>query len=202
MVKARSMTLNAIRKRIDSLPELLSTTVENVAKRRAELLVENFHDGIIGDKFGLYQLEPDTVARKDALGMQSPDTPLYGLGDDAEDTYANMLEARRDGPGKRYVVGARDAYHQVLRPDGTVARSRLKLAKLLAIHEHGCTIMNGFGRGITIRLKPRPALRCAYRKTMAQLKREEPAAEVRSAIARLVKSGDDSAMREIARRAR
>lgn len=196
MVKSNlSMKQAAIEKRIQRLARVYSDRVEAYAKGQAEELVKRYHDGIKADEFGLAPLQPATVSQKDAAGYELPESPLYGLGDEAEDTYANALEAVRQD--KRYVVRPRDARHQYVDKDGRVRRSKITLKGLFMVHEYGCTITNGFGRGITIRLPPRPALHYAYRALMDKRRRLEPAAKVRTAMARYVREGDEAMIKEI-----
>ena len=204
MVKVKSPEYWAIRKRIQRLPKLATDLIETSARKDGEELVQRFHDGIKDDKFGLLPLKDRTIARKEALGLDQPETPLYGLGDEfVQGTYCNMMEVVREEGLRKYVVRPRDEWHYSLKrnKDGMViGRDKIKLADLFIVHEYGCTIGNGFGRGIMIRIPPRPALRLAYNAMMDEKKRHDPADEVRKAIREFIKTGNENAMKLIAER--
>lgn len=199
-----SVSKSAVASRIRRLPKLMSDYAETSARRDAEALVKDFHDGIMKNRLGLVPLQDATVSRKSAMGFESPDSPLYGLGDEfMQGTYANMMEVRKDSSAMRYVVAPRDGYHyEVLDGDGgrRIVRGKIKLRKLFLIHEYGCTISNGFGRGIVIRIPPRPAFRYAYDRLMNRKRRADPSGDVRKAIGRYVRAGDAAALRKIAGR--
>jgi hypothetical protein len=204
MVKVKSPEYWAIRKRIQRLPKMATDLIKTSAKRDAELLVKEFHDGIKKDKFGLLPLKDRTISRKEALGLSQPETPLYGLGDDfVQGTYCNMMEVIEEPAKRMYLVKPRDGYHYSLKKDKdgfVIGKDKIKLADLFIVHEYGCTINNGFGRGIFIRIPPRPALRLAFDSVLKSKARKEPADEVRKAIREYIKTGNESAMRKIAER--
>jgi hypothetical protein len=207
MVKANfSMSTSAIAKRIQRLPKMATELIETTAKGDADKLIKLFHDGIKKNQFGLAPLEPETISRKEAAGFDRPESPLYGLGDEfIQGTYCNMMVSVKDDTRRKYVVKPRDEYHYSQRDnkDGStsIVRDKIKLRDLFIVHEYGTTITDGFGKGILIRLKPRPAFRYAYEKLMNKKRRADPAQKVRKAIMRFVKNNDDSAMKIIAKRA-
>jgi len=195
-----SMKDTAIARRIKNLPKMATDMIEMVAKGQAQALRSEFHDGIKENKFGLQPLKEATMDRKEAMGFDIPENPLYGLGDSAEDSYANMLEVFKDEGKKKYIVKPRDEYHQVQAKDGSIVASKFKLKDLFTVHEYGCTISNGFGMGILIRIPPRPALRYAHDIILKRLKDRDPAKEVRSAINKYLKTNSKKAMELIAAR--
>ena len=187
MIKARSDSIAAVRKRIERLPKLTGDALESYAKKNALALVRLFHDGIKKDQLGLWPLKDRTIATKAAAGFEEPESPLYGAGDEEPDrSYSNMLEATRGT--KAWFVRPKSGYHWSKK-----GRKRIKLADLFSIHEYGATIMNGFGKGIIIRIPPRPALTYAYKKLLGKLKREEPSKKVREAMVKHAKGAEDFA---------
>jgi hypothetical protein len=191
MIRAEfSQSYSAKRARIARLPKLYAKAAEAGARYMAEELVRNFHDGIVDDTLGLEPLRPRTVSRKGALGYDEPGTPLYGMGDaESERSYANMMRISRKGT--KFVVRPSRALHW---------SKKVPLSTMFRVHEYGATITDGFGKGIFIRIPPRPAFRYAYDKLMRRLERRDPAAEVRAAARRFVADGDAAAFREIERR--
>lgn len=201
MVKQKlAVTKSAIYKRIQRLPKFALDAIENCAKGKAESLTTLFHDGIKENTLGLLPLKDTTIDTKEAMGFEQPDTPLYGLGDDADNSYANMMDVVKDEAGKRWTVKPRDAKHQIQLPDGSVVDSNFMLKDLFKVHEYGCTITNGFGKGIFIRIPPRPAFRYAYEKLMLLISKKDPAKKVRDAVTRFVRSGDEKALELIRER--
>ena len=74
------------------------------------------------------------------------------------------------------------------------------LSVLFDVHEYGAVITNGFGRGIYIRIPPRPALRYAYRKYMAAKAKNDPSPQIGKAIVAAVQHGDQDAIARIAKK--
>lgn len=192
-----SIKAAAIRSRIQRLPRLIGKYPEYRAKKSAEWTIQVFHDGIKKDALGLMPLAESTIDSKEAAGYEYPESPLYALGDEADDTYANMLEAAKIGD-RKWIIRPRKGYHQKRRADGTIVRSKLTLKRLFKIHEYGATINNG--RAI-IRLAPRPALHIAFRRVLKMMARQEPSAEVRKAMAAFVRAGNDHFLKELTKRA-
>ncbi len=194
MIQARSMTIEAMKKRIQRLPDLVGNRLESYAKKNATALVSLFHDGIRDDKLGLWPLKDRTIATKEAAGFEFPDSPLYGLGDeDKEHTYSNMMEVSREG--NAFIVKPKKGYHW-----SKSKKHRIKLSDLFIVHEYGTTISNGFGKGIVIRIPPRPAFTYAYMQLMAKLRKEEPAKKVREAMVRHAIDAEDFAKARVLER--
>jgi len=191
MIRAKfSQSYYAKRARIARLPKLYAAAAEAGARYMAEELVRNFHDGIVDDTLGLEPLRPRTVSRKDALGYDDPEAPLFGMGDaESERSYANMMRISKEGT--KFVVKPSRALHW---------SKKVPLRTMFRVHEYGATISNGFGAGVLIRIPPRPAFRYAYAKLMRRLERRDPAAEVRAAARKFVKDGDEAAFRKIEKR--
>lgn len=190
-----SKNYKAAGSRIHRLPKLVGPKMDTYIKKRAERLVELFHDGIKQRKLRLKPLTENTIKRKERLGYSEPETPLYGVGDDdPRHTYANMMKIRRrlKGTQIRYTVAPSNAKHH---------GSKLRLRQLFVVHEYGTTINNAFGvSGRVVRIPPRPAFRYAYRRLMAEMARQDPVPKVRAAMAKLVKTGDQAALKKIAER--
>jgi hypothetical protein len=198
MVKAQfSNTYHAVRQRVLRLPSMVIGGMKAQAKRDARNVVKIFRWGIINNRLHLKRLKPDTVNSKERSGMQSPATPLLGVGEADPRTYVNMLEVANVG-NRMYSVRPKPGFHypDPDRPDA----EPVKLSVLFDVHEYGTTIANGFGRGIVIRIPPRPALRYAFRRYMAERAKADPAVKVRAAIAKYVREGDAAALARIARK--
>jgi hypothetical protein len=185
-----SKTAEAVRARIRRLPKLMTMAIEAKAKKDAIAVITEFHDGIKESRYGLMPLASATIAAKSRAGYSDPEAPLYGKGDDAQPkSYMNMLRLRK--MAKAWKVVPSKGWHW---------SRKIKLADMLKVHEYGCTITNGFGKGITIRIPPRPALRYAYRAVMYRRTKNDPARELREAALKLVKKGDETALRKIIKR--
>jgi len=202
MKKPWTVSQSVIASRINHLPKMALDLIEASAKRDAEALVKTFHDGIKEGKMDLLPLKDATISRKEAMGFDRPESPLYGLGDDfLQGTYSNMMEVVKDESVKKYVVKPKEGYHysQHENKDGStrIVRDKIKLRDLFIVHEYGTTISNGFGRGILIRIPPRPAFRYAYDELMDKKRRYDPADKVRKAIMDFVRRNDKKAMEKI-----
>ena len=185
-----SESFEAIRSRMRRLPVMMPKVIKAFAKHDAEELIRLFHDGIQEGRFELMPLQPRTIRRKEAMGYGAPDVPLHGKGDeDQSRSYMNMLRIRQDG--RRYRVIPSRGYHW---------SKKIKLTDLFMVHEYGCTITNGFGVGITIRLPPRPALRYAYRDLMVMKSQQEPSDKVRMAMLKYVMEANEEALKKIIKR--
>lgn len=189
MIRAYSQNVDAIRKRIERLPKYVLGIMEASARRDAVDLISTFQDGIRFKRFGLEQLRPGTVAAKRAKDQALPDTPLYGEGFDEKDSLINALEMKKVKSGWR--VKARKARHH---------GSKLTLAQLLDVHEYGCTIANGFGKGTLVRIPPRPAMRYAYKDVMFRRMKRDPGREIQKAIVRYVNVADAKALERVRER--
>lgn len=204
MKKPWSTSTSAIASRIRRLPKMATDLIEASAQHDAEALVETFHDGIKEGKLGLLPLKDATISRKEAMGLDKPESPLYGLGDDfIQGTYSNMMEVVKDQSARKFIVKPREGYHYRLvenKNGQSIVRDKIKLKDLFIVHEYGTTIANGFGRGILIRIPPRPAFRTAYDKIMDRKRRADPAKKVRKAIMDYVRRNNKSAMEKIIER--
>jgi hypothetical protein len=108
-----------------------------------------------------------------------------------------MMEVAKVGDRMWVVRPKRGNHHPD--PDRPDAKP-ISLRALFDVHEYGTTISNGFGRGIVIRIPPRPAMRYAYRRYMAERAKQDPALRMRAAIARFIRLGDAAALSRIARK--
>jgi hypothetical protein len=118
--------------------------------------------------------------------MEMPESPLYGAGDSKKkNSYSGMM--RIFEKGNRFTVSpSKRAYHWKRGPNG----EKIKLSFLFTIHEYGCLIENGFGKGILIRIPARPALRLSYEALVAEKIGRMRPKEIRSAIYAYVVGGD------------
>ena len=187
----------AVRKRIQRLPQLMIGQMKVAAKKDAAGVIATFRFGIINDSLRLKKLKPRTVDQKRIRGWDQPDTPLYGIGFRDPRTYINMLHVVNKG-NRMFVVEPKRGFHRKDPDDPD--RPRLKLKDLFDVHEYGTVITNGFGRGIMIRIPPRPALRYAYRLWMKKRMKEDPTVAVRAAIAKYVNAGDRQALERVRRK--
>jgi hypothetical protein len=189
-----SQNYEAVRSRVRRLPQMYEDMVVAIQKSDANRLVSLFHLGIIDRKLRLEKLKPRTIAVKSRRGFPEPTHPLYAAGDLMDDSYANMMEVSEEKvgqSGKRWTVRPRDAKHH---------EADLPLRALFIVHEYGTTITNGFGRGIFIRIPPRPAFRYAFRRLMNERKARDDSSLVRAAIARFIRRGDRAAYKKIRER--
>ena len=183
-VRVLSNGASALKSRIQRLPKLIGTIAESYAKRNAETLVKMFHDGIKENKLGLTKLKPATISAKEKMALERPESPLYGVGDyDLRHSYSNMMRIKKEK--YKYTVYPSGEYEHAQRGKKKTG-GRIRLRDLLIIHEYGRTISNAFGKGITVRLPPRPALRYSYTRLMAELRRKDPSKKVQKAMARYV----------------
>jgi hypothetical protein len=179
-----SKTTAAVRKRIQRLPKLVEEFVDANLKMDAENMVANFKEGIEKNNFRLIPLKPATVRKKQRQGLPKPKTPLYGKGRGHKNSLINALGIRKVKNG--YRVYRRRAKHY---------KANMSLRKLLAIHEQGALVENGFGRGILIRIPARPVVRKAFERTLNQRAKREPTSKVRAAIRRLIRTGREDGFR-------
>jgi len=180
-------TPTAIRQRIHRLPKLSIGMMEARAKKDAKAVERGFREGIQADLLHLRRLKPGTIAAKEREGMISPSTPLFGLGPEDERAYSEMMQVKKVG-NRMWVVKPKPGKHH---------SSELTLRQLFDVHEYGCTITNGFGRGILIRIPPRSAMRTAYRGYIRQMSKLDPSMKVRTAMAKFIQNGDKAALDRI-----
>ncbi len=184
-----SQTPTAIQQRISRLPRLVIALMEARAKKDAVGFERTFREGIQGNLLRLKPLKPATVAAKERQGFSWPEYPLVGEGADDERSYSNMMQIKK--LNDRWVVKPRAGMHH----GGTIS-----LKDLFDVHEYGATIVNGFGKGILIRIPPRSAARQAFRGYMRQRVAKDPSSKVRAAIARFVQEGDAATLERIRRK--
>lgn len=184
----------AVQKRVQRLPRVLIGKLKAAAKTDAQNVITVFQQGIETRSLHLQALRPRTIEEKERKGFLLPLHPLYGVGLEDERSYINMLEVVNKGD-RMWVVQPKKGYHHK-DPDHPEKRELL-LKDLFDVHEYGTVITNGFGKGIFIRIPPRPALRYAYRKYMAAKAKEDPSVKVRAAIAQHVQDGDRQALARI-----
>lgn len=157
-------------------------------KRDALLTMKNFKEGIKNRSFGLKKLEDGTIRRKQLLGMERPDTPLFGKGDEQKrNSYINMLRIKHVKGG--YMVTPAKTKHW---------SRKIELNRLWKVHELGTTIALGARQSIKtkqtrgntlIRIPPRPALLMAYRKTMTMRNVKADAKIIKRALAIYAETG-------------
>ncbi len=197
MVKAKfSKNYHAVNSRVRRLPKLMIKQMEAHALRDANGVIKEFRDGISNDGLMLKRLRPLTIESKTRRGLEAPETPLYAMGLGDSRSYANMLHVKKVGD-RMYVVRPKPGYHHGKRWPGDQAKKQIKLKDLFDVHEYGAVINNAFGRGLIVRIPPRPALRFAYRKYIRRRARQDPAVAVRVAIAKYVRMGDKVALQRI-----
>lgn len=197
MVKAKfSKHYEAVRSRVRRLPKLMIKQMEAHARKDANAVIKEFRDGISNDGLMLRRLRPLTIESKTRRGLGEPTFPLYALGLGNSRSYVNMLHVKKVGD-RMYVVRPRPGYHHGKRWPGDQAKKQIKLKDLFDVHEYGAVINNAFGRGIVVRIPPRPALRFAYKKYIRRRAREDPAVAVRVAIAKYIRAGDTVALKRI-----
>ncbi len=196
MIKAKfSTNYWAVQSRIRRLPRLMIKQMRAHARRDARAVIQEFRRGIAEDSLRLRRLRPKTIERKEGKGFEQPDTPLYGLGFADKRSYVNMLHVVHVGQ-RMFVVRPKAGYHHGKRYPGDPdpKPKTIKLKDLFDVHEYGTIIHNAFGRGLTVRIPPRPALRFAYRRYLRRRAKEDPAAAVRAAIAKYIQAGDTEAL--------
>ena len=118
MVQANLGThYDAVRKRLKRLPTLTVPLLKAHALRDAKGIVKLFQDGIEANTLGLKKLKPATIKRKEALGQQLPDTPLYGEGLEDPRSLINCLEIVDKGH-RSWVIRPRKGYHTQAASEG------------------------------------------------------------------------------------
>lgn len=174
-----SSHFKAVQSRLRRLPKLVNDAMDSSIQRDVKNVIEEFQKGIRRNNFNLEALSPRTVRKKKSQGMPKPTTPLYGMGDSKKNSLINALAFRKIKNG--YRLYRRRAKHW---------KADLPLNVLLAIHENGAIIENGFGRGILIRIPPRPVVDLAIKRMLGKKKKGEPSREIRKAINQLINKGD------------
>lgn len=178
-------------RRIKNLPKEAMSMFKATLHRNALLTMKNFKVGITTRSFGLQKLKNGTIKRKKGSGMERPDTPLYGVGDEQKrNSYINMLRIKNIKGG--YMVSPAKTKHW---------SRKIDLYRLWRVHELGTTINLGartsikthIARGKTlIRIPPRPALLMAFRKTMNNRNIKRDARILKNALKKYAESGKKS----------
>lgn len=190
-----STKFKAIQSRLRRLPRLVEETLESFAKRDATRAISIYQDKIKRDKFPVDRLSDATVKMKSEQGLPQPRTPLYGQGENEENSLYNALAIRKIKGGYRLYV--RWAKHHA---------SDLKLRDLLNIHQRGALItvsdkMRKFlhWKGIhlradtvIIRIPPRPVLDMAIVEALEMRKKDDPAKAVKEAMKEYINTGRDN----------
>lgn len=175
-VRARlSNSFQAKRSRIQRLPQIIDEMVNAALKKDAVGVIEIFQDGIRRNNFRLAPLSQKTIERKRRQGQAKPNVPLYGRGDDEENSYINVWYLVRTKHGWR--VRPRNARHW---------SGRIKLKDLWKVHEHGATIETP--RGVIV-IPDRPAWEKAQQRYLKQRLNQETEEEVRAAIRAVMRTG-------------
>jgi len=181
-----SKNLKAIESRIRRLPKLVEGVFDSSTKKDVIAVINEYKKGIKRNNFGLTPLSPNTVKKKQAEGKPKPRTPLYGEGESQKNSLINALAFRKIKNGYR-LYRRRARHHE----------SDLPLNVLLSIHEQGALIKDGFGKGILIRIPPRPVVDKAIVRALSKKKKNEPSASVKKAINRLINTGKDDIFKKL-----
>ncbi len=189
-----SPAIENVRRRMERLPELLGPVMKAKCKRDAKKLVKYYHDGIKDRQLRLKPLKDATIKAKRNARYPSPETPLYASGAEDQMILANALEVVEKS--KSFVVQVKNKNHY---QGADSTRKPVKLRVLFEAHEYGVTISNGFGRGILIRLEPRPARRYAYNRLMREREKADP--DIQQACRLFVGRGQRAALDRIRQKA-
>jgi hypothetical protein len=182
-----------IRKRIKSLPKYLEKSIKTIAEDDAKELIKVYQDGIREDSFDLTRLTKISIDQKIKKGYKKPTTPLYGAGDDEDNSLINAFEVK-----KKFF-----SYHVVLRDDKH-HEANLPLSVLFKIHEFGVLIrvtekMHRFlpvigmykKVGDYVRIPPRPRRAKTWKRFLNHRLKQEKYKEVRQHIINLKKTLTD-----------
>jgi hypothetical protein len=191
-----SKEFEAVRSRIRRLPQLGVGLMEAGARSMCLAVRDRYQQGLEQADLRLRPLRPTTVASKGARGLEAPEIPLYGMGMEEPHALINAMEVVKVAE-HRWALRPRDAWHHGKGEPGDAPRHRIRLRELHDVHEYGATIANGFGRGVLIRIPPRPALRYAYRRVARGIARRDRVTDVRDAMGRYVRRGDRAALARV-----
>jgi hypothetical protein len=185
-----SKKLQQIKYRIKMLPQYMDQYIDAKRKRDCKEIIDEFKDGIKNNKLGLEPLKQTTINSKASQGFPKPKVPLYGAGEMKKDrAFYNMLQIKRLKRG--WKVTPSNKMHW---------SGKIKLSDLLDIHEKGCIIKNGFGKGALIRIPPRPALNRAYSRWAYKYRSKQPDKEIKKAVSTYIKSGKDLLLNNVVKR--
>jgi hypothetical protein len=185
MVKAKfSSKYFAMIKRLQRLPKFVGDMAETVTRKDAEGLVEEYKKGIRDNTFNLEPLKPNTIKAKKRQGYSRPYTPLYGKGNNVKNSLINIFKIKKIPKGYK-VYMSRAKHH----------KAGISLRWLFRIHEEGAIIKNGFGKGIYIRIPPRPTRKKAFDRFLAKRQRGGIIKKVIKGIMNFIKTGSTKGMK-------
>lgn len=139
-----------LRQRYEKLKTIAKEYSKDMARGEAYELVSEYKFGLRDGSLRLRRLAARTIMAKRRMGFTQPDSPLYGKGLEGNRTLAKAFKVYKTG-NSFTVKPSKQKHHS----------ADLTLEQLHEIHENGCTIKNGFGRGIMIRIPARPAFKNA-----------------------------------------
>jgi len=175
--------------RIKRLPKLKEGNRLFFAYTKGDSLrmIRAFHNGIKNSAFGLVELKDKTVRRKMRLGMELPDTPLYGAGDDQKpNSYVNMLRLRKLKNG-----------YKVFPSKGKHYSGTITLDHLFNIHEAGAIIkLKNYSdkksveaKRSLVRIPPRPAFLKAFELVATEKRKKERSQKVKRVMTQYINDG-------------
>lgn len=186
MITAKFSTkYEAVKKRIQRLPELLERSADTFTKKDAVGVIDTFREGISKNSFRLIPLAKITIAKKRKEGKKKPKTPLYGKGEEEKNSYINTFRIGKLKNG--YTVYPRWAKHH---------EANVTLRYLLKVHEEGCVIRKK--DGTLIRIPPRPAFAKAFMRHMRKRIKIENVKKVKEAMRNMVRAGNIDLFNELA----
>jgi len=171
-----SVNVGAIRKRIKRLPKIGDDLANTSSKRDALLLVKYYREGVGNGSFSLPSLQRQSIQQKIKKGYTKPQNPLYGLGIEGRRTLSSTLRVYKTWQGWR-----------VKWPNKRHHSSKITVAQLAYIHEHGLIIQKGNN---IIRIPARPAFTMAYKRLVSEISSKDPSTEVQRACAQYLMGND------------
>lgn len=175
----------------DEIPILMEKAFKSIFKEEAINFIRAFQEHIRNDDLGLIDLEEEVIYRKEEKGYEKPDTPLYGAGDEEDDSLINVFQLRELKNG--WKCEPRWAKHHEERKDN----DPLSLRDLLDIHEYGRTIVRD-SDGAYIRIPPRPTVYPTYIEILEKFKsKEKITKEVKKAIVEAINTARENLFEKI-----
>lgn len=210
MIKAK-INIAKKRERIERLKVFQKRMQMGFMKKDAIRMIDNFKEGIKNQSLGLKKLLDFSINDKMRMGLDKPDVPLYGMGENIKNSLINSLRIEPIEKGFR-VFASDKLHHEETNESMTLAN--LPMSALLSIHEHGCTIpvtprqrrflaiVKGLHLKLTTKfivIPPRPAFKKAGQKTKREIKHDKPmrAHQMSRAIVRYVNTGQTILMNTI-----
>jgi hypothetical protein len=178
-----SKRIKTIEKRIDKLPKYYDDMLLSHTKGEAVQFIKEFRINIKYDKLGLENLKSSTVIAKERKGYDLPEVPLYGAGDEENNSYVNMFLMRELKNG--WKVYPRWAKHHL---------ANVELRTLFKIHEYGATLNNG--RAL-IRIPPRPAGTLTYQNMLNKRKKKTVSQKFKRALNRFIMESEENLIKRI-----